>query len=531
MRNSFQKLMLGTTGSKKDVSLAAALKSKFEILRDHMVRKRHIVFPIIKRRTDFSFSDLCGHCGFLCLGISYLATDIASLRMSAIGGISFHLLFQYYRLQPLWIPIGWNSGSLFINLYLLGSLLKESNDADNLPEEQKQLFTSLFKDVGEMKMEDMLHLMMIANREEFKPGTKFLSVGKRRNHLYLIVRGKCKVMNKNGEYVGEIGPNQFISEQSFTTFKTKLAKKQHDKTMAEMYADVMDAVGANQLIQLNNNKEVEEKKESNSINDQLEGIVSEDSLMETTVTTTTTSATTTTNNEEDGIVNTIGSIFNHAMDTVTNWVLPTSASSGAVVTLTQLVHTTNSNNNHATVHDTSTSHSLSDTVEEEDRYSHSFDKDDIPPSEWLLGKADVIATEPIIVYTWSFNRLNDMIIKRPSIGVVYERLISADLNRKMLANTSTSAIRNYRQMLSGVLMDENDHITNKKRYYLEKYRLEHGITKEDHGKALKEMNWTEEEYAQGKKGMFDQRIVHYKTMVQQLLKGKEEVLLIKCVDM
>ena len=37
------------------------------------------------------------------------------------------------------------------------------------------------------------------------------------------------------------------------------------------------------------------------------------------------------------------------------------------------------------------------------------------------------------------------------------------------------------------------------------------------------MNWTEEEYQQGKKGMFDQRIIHYKTMIQQLLKGKEEV--------
>lgn len=51
-----------------------------------------------------------------------------------------------------------------------------------------------------------------------------------------------------------------------------------------------------------------------------------------------------------------------------------------------------------------------------------------------LGKADVIcnADSGCEVYSWTFKELHDLMAVQPSIGMVFEKSIAADLNKKMV---------------------------------------------------------------------------------------------------
>lgn len=61
----------------------------------------------------------------------------------AASGIGLSILFQFYRSQPLWIPIGWNAIFLLINATMIGLLLKERNDADKLEEDPEQVWAAM----------------------------------------------------------------------------------------------------------------------------------------------------------------------------------------------------------------------------------------------------------------------------------------------------------------------------------------------------------------------------------------------------
>jgi hypothetical protein len=41
------------------------------------------------------------------LGCAYLTRDLVSLRFYAMGGLSAAVVFQFFRPQPLWLPIKW----------------------------------------------------------------------------------------------------------------------------------------------------------------------------------------------------------------------------------------------------------------------------------------------------------------------------------------------------------------------------------------------------------------------------------------
>ncbi|CAN0556495.1 unnamed protein product, partial [Ectocarpus sp. 12 AP-2014] len=56
------------------------------------------------------------------------------------AGVSASIVFQYYRPQPLWIPISWNFLFLAINVGMAGVLLKEERDATRQDQETAALY-------------------------------------------------------------------------------------------------------------------------------------------------------------------------------------------------------------------------------------------------------------------------------------------------------------------------------------------------------------------------------------------------------
>lgn len=221
--------------------------------------------------------------------------------------------------------------------------------------------------------------MMIANRRTFKKGEVILQHGDSRSHLFLIYRGVCCV-SRSGETTGKLSSNQFISEQSFTTWRKQVADKLRTAR----------ARGASSEL-----------------------------------------------------------IWSY-------WKSPDPEA------------------------DSSTTEA----------------------SSWPIGRADVVCEEDCVVYTWSFPILYEMMVKRPAIGVVMERLISLDLNNKMVAATSTVDQRKtYKQLLTGALM--GDKVTETKKKHLEQFRAANGISLEEHLSMVTALGWTAEEFETGYKGYDD----------------------------
>jgi hypothetical protein len=88
-----------------------------------LIKPRLVKIGKLKLR-PFTLSEFCGHGSFLCLAMGYLTSDLLQLRIFAFSGISLSVVFQYYRPQPLWIPIKWNALFLLINGMMIAILLK-----------------------------------------------------------------------------------------------------------------------------------------------------------------------------------------------------------------------------------------------------------------------------------------------------------------------------------------------------------------------------------------------------------------------
>ena len=105
-----------------------------------------------------SYSEISGHTAFLFSLMMYLETELFNLRLFAIGSIASSILFQYYRETPLMIPIRWNILFIAINLAMLTLLIREYNEAEHLPSEQKAVYLKFFEAEGMDKI-DFLHFM------------------------------------------------------------------------------------------------------------------------------------------------------------------------------------------------------------------------------------------------------------------------------------------------------------------------------------------------------------------------------------
>ena len=401
IRSRLEGSLTGKVGSKLPISTWAAIKLSMQmrliLIRGSLIKRRTYDFPFSRHRQVMSYSDICGHLSFMCLAASYLATDITYLRMSAVTGITLSIVFQYYREAPLWIPIRWNFIFLLTNIVLLIALFKEANDADNLPEEQKQLYVNVFKDVGNMKMADALHLMMIANRKCYSEGIPVISRGKNRKHLFIILKGKCKVVNKDGETVSELGPNQFISEKSFAAWKAKYGEKRAESfkgskkvSIRQMVMDAAkslmkgsDTEAAN--VDYGNLAIVANIPDRDFTNN--DGV--DDSFMLNTVDTT---------NQEQSTTEWVTAVH----EAITSWLFP--------------VNDTGMQDDEDDSQSNDTADNSVDKAPDEGKESKTDAKKNKNRKGWdLIGLNDVIVEEDLVVYCWRFDVLHDMILKWPEI--------------------------------------------------------------------------------------------------------------------
>ena len=225
------------------------VQKKLLLFNSFMVSRRRVVISIpFTRRSHvvvINLSDLAGHCSFLFLSLSYLESDFMNLRLYALSGITLSIIFQYYREKPLWIPIRWNTLFLTINCMMILYLLKDFNDADNITDEQKEIY-NMFQRKGMNKV-DFLHLMNLATRVEAKKGQVLISEKKKNTRVYFIKEGQL-VVRLNGTDVRNLHCNQFAGLMTFISWMEgqelvdmhkSSVEKQWERIQHDLFAETM----------------------------------------------------------------------------------------------------------------------------------------------------------------------------------------------------------------------------------------------------------------------------------------------------
>ncbi len=338
------------------------------------VQMLNVNIPLLNMRkviVPYSLSDLAGHGSFMLLALSYLESDFLNLRAYAFSGITLSILFQYYREKPLWIPIRWNSLFLLINGVMILLLLKDANDADNVPEEQKFLYSSVFQSKG-MKPVDFMHLISSATRFEFKKGHKLVTQSRKNTRVCLVKKGKLFV-SRDGEKIGTINQYQFVGAMSFLTWASGVDAQDHLREGKEGRPAARSVV-------------TPEAKAAYDAS--------------------------------------VGNAANHS-DVAASQAMAAATASDNV---------------------DSTDTAVSDSADGAAAGGAS-------KAEGQSGWADVICEEDCVVFSWDFRELHDLIKDNPTMGMVLERCISEDLNRKMANSWQDEPKNRYKQLLTGALMD------------------------------------------------------------------------------
>lgn len=119
-----------------------------------------------------------------------------------------------------------------------------------------------------------------------------------------------------------------------------------------------------------------------------------------------------------------------------------------------------------------------------------------------------------VLYSWTFDALNDLICDEASLGLVLELCISSDLNNKIQNVNSREGLVRYASLLEGILMglsvaadaapgDPQPEAVKARwasqQLWLEEYRGEHRISDAEHVGILRKLDWTENEFSAGQK--------------------------------
>ncbi|CAN0201762.1 unnamed protein product, partial [Discosporangium mesarthrocarpum] len=161
---------------------------------------------------SMSLSEAAGHASFVFLGLMYAEADVLYLRLYATAGISCSILFQYFRPQPLWIPITWNFAFLGINSIMAIMLIKEADDSHRLGQEKEDIYHKVFQQSG-LSTVDFMHLMDISEAVNVPPGQVIARNGVTQDKIYLVIGGSLRV-EKEGTYIGSVREGEFAGEAS-----------------------------------------------------------------------------------------------------------------------------------------------------------------------------------------------------------------------------------------------------------------------------------------------------------------------------
>jgi hypothetical protein len=439
------------------------------------------------------------------LAISYTETDVLMLRLYAAAGVSLSIVFQYYRAQPLYLPIRWNFLFLLINMVMMGALLKQRFEAAGIPDEQKKLYATFFQEKG-MHSVEFMQLMSIAKRKEYAKGEYLAKQGGKRNKLHLIVSGRGKVV-RDGEPIGVVERNQFVGEMSYLAWEANMRKRRARKNAKALQAAGEVAEGA-EGDDMDASSIASRALQSMGVSGATQSLSSTVNLTQTSVADKDVTASTTATAEAESWME---PEVQSGWGGIGTWM---SAMVGYVVPGWSPANSPDAEG--AAFKDpVGQGYELTDRAVETMGGS----------GKNYVGTASVVCTEPAVVYTFAFKDLSKLVHGSDTIGTVFERCLSSDLNKKLVASINTGPEKRFRELAEHFLgkpkrrskKDESSSssssssgsdaikvvpaaLTGREIALLEKYRVNNKLSDEFVSGVLKDCGWTDADYKSGYRG-------------------------------
>eukprot|EP01031_Cornospumella_fuschlensis_P037269 gene37269-45248_t len=469
-----------------------------------------VLLTRLKVAFPYSLSDLAGHGSFVFLALSYLESDFLHLRMYAVSGITLSIIFQYYREKPLWIPIRWNTLFLLINGIMIGLLVRDDIAANNISPEQRALYHAVFERKGMSKV-DFLRLMRCAQRLEVGVDHKLVDEHKTNTRVYLVQRGSIAV-RRGGAEVGHIHENQFVGAMSFLTWDSNREEEDVSHRKASEKSGGFFFGGSAQDAAADPSAAQREAPATATATAMAANVEEPDisqaphSAQEHHA-----AAQQPPHHQHQHhhlhLEQWLGGLAGY-LDPAHLWrflqpaaapsagesASPAAAAHGGVPSYTSVM--------------------FNPTEQPEDRAKAAAapaPEDDA--SEGHHGHADVVSLTPCVAYYWRFKDLRALKEAHPSLGYVLERCISDDLNKKMFSTWEAEAKERYRQLLRGALCQGE--VSEQVRGLLQQFRLAQRISPQQHELLLAQEGWTSQEYVAGFKGVQDTQVLRqYVRMVR-----------------
>jgi CRP-like cAMP-binding protein len=168
--------------------------------------------------TMFSFNNLFGHFSYLLIAISYWLTDIFWLRLVAVVGLSFEILYFWHSGGDLRTGIGWDLIFILINAYQLYRLLRDRLSL-RLPEADRDLLRSVFTGLDDSQIARLLSAGAFCDLAD---GTTLAIEDEPLEKIYFICSGRVGVTIA-GREVSHLERGNFVGEVAFLTEKPATA--------------------------------------------------------------------------------------------------------------------------------------------------------------------------------------------------------------------------------------------------------------------------------------------------------------------
>jgi CRP-like cAMP-binding protein len=162
--------------------------------------------------TLFSLNNWPGHLSYILIAISYWLTDIFWLRVVAVVGLSFEILYFLLSGGDLRTGIGWDLVFILINLYQLYRLAHDRLSL-RLPEKERALLRKALVGLDDGQIARLLGAGALC---DFEPGTRLAEENQPLEKLYFLCAGRVGVTIA-GRAVSQLEQGNFVGEVAFLT--------------------------------------------------------------------------------------------------------------------------------------------------------------------------------------------------------------------------------------------------------------------------------------------------------------------------
>jgi len=168
--------------------------------------------------TLFSLNNWPVHLSYVLIAISYWLTDIFWLRLVAIVGLSFEILYFSFSGGDLRTGIGWDLVFIGINAYQLYRLVQDRLSL-RLPEADRELLRRVLTGLDDAQI---ARLLLAGEFCEIADGTTLAKEGEPLERLYFLCAGRVDV-TIGGRAVSNLERGNFVGEVAFLTEKPATA--------------------------------------------------------------------------------------------------------------------------------------------------------------------------------------------------------------------------------------------------------------------------------------------------------------------